>query len=86
MYKDALAKEEFKLAGELMSMSIVLGGPAPCFLRQYIYEYIAKDVGSINADNADDVVENLHANDVIKKVNNMTIMFSKNQLMYHSRA
>ena len=41
-------------------------------IGQYIYEYIAKSVDSINADNADDVVENLHAKKVIKMVNNMT--------------
>jgi hypothetical protein len=66
---DALAKEEFKIAGELMSMSIVQGGPAPCFFNKCVYLYIANGVDSISADIAGDVVEDLHLKDVISKVN-----------------
>ena len=64
----ALAHEEFKFAGKLISMSIVQGGPAPCFLKRYVYLYIAKGAHSLCADVADDVVEDLHLKDVIKKV------------------
>ena len=69
---DALAKEEFKYAGELMSMSIVQGGPAPCFFRNCVYLYMAKGVDGITADIAGDVVEDLHFKDVISKVNSPT--------------
>lgn len=65
---DALAREEFKIAGELMSMTIVQGGPAPCFLKQHVYLYIAKGLDSLSASVADDVVEDLYLTDVIKVV------------------
>ena len=72
----ALAKEEFKVAGELMSMTIVLGGPAPCFLKKHIYRYIAKGIDNVTADIADDVVEDLHLKDVIEKVYDICIHLS----------
>ena len=65
---DALASEEYTIAGELMSMSIVQGGPAPCFLKRYIYFHIAKGVVSLSADVYDDIVSDLYLKDVIQKV------------------
>ena len=65
---DALAKEKFKYAGELMSMSVVRGGPAPCFFKNCVYLFMAKGVNGITGD----VVEDLHLKDVISKVNSPT--------------
>ncbi len=64
----ALAEEEFKIAGEAMASSIVQGGPAPCFLCSSVYDYIVNGVGSIQADDADEIVENLHLKNAINKV------------------
>ena len=64
----ALAEEEFKIAGEVMASSIVQGGTAPCFLSSPVYNYIVNGVGSIQADDADEIVENLHLKNAINKV------------------
>ena len=64
----ALAEEEFKIAGEVMASSIVQGGPAPCFLSSSVYDYIVNGVGSIQADDADEIVENLHLKNAINNV------------------
>ena len=64
----ALAEEEFKIAGELMASSIVQGGPAPSFLSSSVYAYIVNGVGSVRADDAGDIVENLQMKNAINKV------------------
>ena len=64
----ALAEEEFKIAGEIIASSIVQGGPVPCFLSSSVYAYIVNGVGSIQADDAEEIVENLHLKNAIDKV------------------
>ena len=64
----ALAEEEFKIAGEIMASSIVQGGPAPGFLSSSMYAYIVNGVGSVRADDADEIVEDLHMKNAINKV------------------
>ena len=39
----ALSAKEFRLAGEMMTMSILQGGPAPNFLLPSIYSYISRE-------------------------------------------
>ena len=43
----ALQREDFKLAGEVMVMSIIQGGPAPAFLHQSVFRFISKQELSI---------------------------------------
>ena len=38
----ALAKDDFRVAGEIMAMSIAQGRPAPNFLSQQIYAIISR--------------------------------------------
>jgi hypothetical protein len=40
----ALANEDFRVAGELMAMSIVQGGPGPYLFSSVIYNIISKDL------------------------------------------
>ena len=40
----ALANEEFRVAGELMAMSIAQGGPGPYSFSSVIYNIISKDL------------------------------------------
>jgi hypothetical protein len=47
----ALANEEFKVAGEIMASSIVLEGPAPCLISSIVYDYIVRGIGSVQAFN-----------------------------------
>jgi hypothetical protein len=39
----ALTSRAFKLAGELMVMSILQGGPAPNFLNPVVYSYLSRE-------------------------------------------
>ena len=43
----ALQNEEFKLAGELMVMSILQNGPAPALLHQAVFNFISNQQLSI---------------------------------------
>ena len=36
----ALADNEFLYAGNLMAASILQGGTAPCFLKEWVYDYM----------------------------------------------
>ena len=38
----SLAKEELKVAGEVMAMSIIQGGPAPNFLDPEVYRIVSR--------------------------------------------
>lgn len=53
----ALAKDEFRVAGEIMAMSIAQGGPAPNFLSQETYSIISRSF----------IIDNCH-NQSFKKV------------------
>ena len=37
-----LLNENYEIAGELLVMSILQGGPAPCFMEHCLYQFIAK--------------------------------------------
>ena len=43
----AVANEEFRIAGELRSSSIAQGGPAPNFLAEWLYDFLAGGLKSI---------------------------------------
>jgi hypothetical protein len=38
----ALMKGEFRLAGEIIAMSVLQGGPAPCFFGEEVVKYLTK--------------------------------------------
>ena len=40
----SLIKEDFKLAGEIMAMSILQDGQAPNFLSPIVYQYLTGDL------------------------------------------
>lgn len=50
----ALSKGEFRMAGEVMAMSILHGGQAPNFMSQIVYNYIS---GSLEVE---DITSSLH--------------------------
>ena len=64
----ALANEEFKVAEEIMAKSVVQGGPAPGFLSSSSFSYIVHGVSSINADDANDIVEDVCLKEAIEKI------------------
>ena len=45
----ALGCDKFKVAGELMTASIVQGGPAPCLLTEVADSYMSEGVASITS-------------------------------------
>ena len=47
----ALANDEFKVAGTLMSSSLAQDGPAPCLLATKVFDYIARGIHSIQSFN-----------------------------------
>lgn len=51
MNMQAMANEEFKVAGELIASSIALEGPAPCLFSSSVYSYIVRGIGSVQAHN-----------------------------------
>lgn len=51
MNVQALANEEFKVAGEIIAASIVQGGPAPCLFSPQVYNYIVHGISSVHAHN-----------------------------------
>jgi hypothetical protein len=40
----ALSKGDFKMAGEVMAMSIIHGGQAPSFLSQIVFNYLSNNL------------------------------------------
>lgn len=40
----ALASEDFRIAGEIMAMSIIQGGPGPNLLSPVVYNIISRDL------------------------------------------
>ena len=46
----ALANEEFKAVGELMTCSLVQGGPVPRFLSMLVYNYLVDGMSSIQSE------------------------------------
>ena len=64
----ALCNNKFKTAGELMSASIVQGGPAPCFLSEEAYAYIVEGICSVTTEGWISQVKNKKMVDVIEKV------------------
>lgn len=56
----------FRTAGEVFSVSLAQGGPAPCFLRQWCFDYLsAGDLNEVNL-SKDDVDDELF--ELIQKV------------------
>ena len=53
-----LANNVFTVAGELIAVSVVQGGPAPCFLSKEAFGYVV------------DVIDNVSTDDWIPKVHN----------------
>ena len=51
MNMQALANEEFKVAGEIIASSIVQEGPAPCLFSSNVYGYIVRGIGSVQSYN-----------------------------------
>ena len=51
----AISENEFFIAGNLMAMSVVQGGPAPCFLAKWVYDYVAFGLSDGLDLNIDDV-------------------------------
>ena len=47
----ALADQQFKVAGELIATSLVQEGPAAYLLSSNVYDYIVRGIGSVQADN-----------------------------------
>ena len=45
----ALMNNDFEISGEVMVMSILQGGPAPCFLNESVFAFLAKKPLSPNA-------------------------------------
>ena len=50
----SLIKEDFKLAGEIMAMSILQDGQAPNFLSPIVYQYLTGDL------NITDIKSSIH--------------------------
>lgn len=46
----AVSNGHFRIAGELMSVSIVQGGPAPDFLAPWVYDYISAGMEDVTVD------------------------------------
>ena len=40
----ALANEDFRIAGELMAMSVIQGGPGPYLFSSVVYNIISKNL------------------------------------------
>lgn len=52
-----LEKGYFRTAGEVFSVSLAQGGPAPCFLRQWCFDYLSAgdlDEANLTKDDVDD--------------------------------
>lgn len=47
----ALANEEYEVAGEIIASSIVQEGPAACLLSSNTYDYIVRGICSVQAYN-----------------------------------
>ena len=56
-----LVKEDFRLAGELMSMSIIQDGQAPAFLASAVFKYLSDtlDYNEIDSDKHKQFCENV---------------------------
>ena len=46
----ALINEEFKIAGELMALSLAQGGPPPCIFAKEVFDYVVVGVESVTAE------------------------------------
>lgn len=57
----------FRTAGEVFSVSLAQGGPAPCFLRQWCFDYLsAGDLDEVNLSKDD--VDDAELFELIQKV------------------
>ena len=77
----ALAEEEFEVAGEIIATSIVQEGPAACLLSTNVYDYIVRGICSVQAHNWIAQLEDDVSKTAIDKVNEVVnIMVS---LLYY---
>ncbi|XP_048022561.1 uncharacterized protein LOC125252930 isoform X1 [Megalobrama amblycephala] len=66
-----LEKGFFRTAGEVFSVSLAQGGPAPCFLRQWCFDYLsAGDLDEVNLSKDD--VDDAELFELIQKVEEET--------------
>lgn len=63
----ALAKKDFKYAGEAMAMSVIQGGQAPNFISPLIYRYLTGNllVDDINSIPKKELCQKVHSTCII---------------------